>query len=315
MIYICQGHERSIALEIFLKSFILLLPPQQKRFTLIVNRRTLETNLALLDLAGNFEEQCVYIGDNRLQCIFFNDERLPESTKALEIALDVIDPKHDLLLTLPTSKDQLILNGNKCAGYTEYFRNYFQKNDISMLFYSEQEKLLLITDHVPISKLLELLKKKLIVDKIKTTLLSCEKYFSPFDEVILAGINPHCGENGMLGTEDREVFEATDELRAFFPAINFKGPYSADTLHNYQANLQQLFVYMFHDQGLPAFKAKHGVIGLNISLGMPFLRMSVDHGTAFELYGKNRANHLGCSYMLQTALNIAEKLELSYGHQ
>ena len=85
----------------------------------------------------------------------------------------------------------------------------------------------------------------------------------------------------------------------------FSGPFSGDTLHHHQRlDKKQLFVYMYHDQGLAQFKSQYGLIGLNITLGLPFLRLSVDHGTAFDLYGKNKANISGMLFLFKQAFEV-----------
>jgi hypothetical protein len=86
---------------------------------------------------------------------------------------------------------------------------------------------------------------------------------------------------------------------------NFIGPVSGDTLHMHEStSKKQLQVYMYHDQGLSTFKSKHGLIGLNVTMGLPFLRLSVDHGTAFDLYGKNSANISGMIFLFNHAFEV-----------
>jgi 4-hydroxythreonine-4-phosphate dehydrogenase len=144
----------------------------------------------------------------------------------------------------------------------------------------------------------------LIINKLQITLDNFKKYFFPFNEVILAGINPHAGENGILGDEEKHIKSAITELEKSYGKI-FKGPVSGDTLHYlHDSTKNQLLVYMYHDQGLTQFKSQYGLIGLNITLGLPFLRLSVDHGTAFELYGKNKANISGMLYLFKQAFEV-----------
>ncbi len=107
-----------------------------------------------------------------------------------------------------------------------------------------------------------------------------------------------------MGSEELNLKPAIDKLKST-PNLNVIGYISGDTLHFHKKdNIKQLFVYMFHDQGLSKFKSENGVIGLNITFGLPFLRLSVDHGTAFDLYGKNKANISGMLYLINTALKV-----------
>lgn len=298
MIYVTQGHEKGIGLEVFLKSFLLLSPKEKLEVILIADREVLNQNLESLKVSMNSFKNLQVV--NPADAI---DNLLPSSTRTLVHALNIIT-KNDILVTLPTSKNQLIHNNKSVSGYTEFFRSYYSNPNISMIFKGIFQNTLLITDHIPLKNVTKIITKKLIIEKINTTLNFYKKYFSTFDEIIFAGINPHVGENGILGKEDLVIQEAIDSLKNF-SALKFSGPYSGDTLHMHNnPSKKQLFVYMFHDQGLAQFKAIHGLVGLNISMGLPFLRLSVDHGTAFNLYGSNKANPNGMIFLFKQAFEV-----------
>ncbi|MBF0363557.1 MAG: 4-hydroxythreonine-4-phosphate dehydrogenase PdxA [Oligoflexia bacterium] len=327
MIYVSQGHQLSIGLEIFIKSFLLLNQSQQSFFTLICFKKSLEQTLATLKIDFDFKHSNVYFLTHKkisLKCVFLDksavevdldiDQDLPQSTLTLLHAIELTskDPTKNILLTLPTSKDQLILNGEKCKGYTEFFRSLYNNPNIPMLFYAENKYVLLVTDHIPLNEVSKKINSSLIHQKVWITINDLYKYFKVnINRVIFAGINPHAGEDGLLGSEEKEIRSAMESLTSLASSnnslknIQLLGPYSGDVLTFYQQqNSNDLLVYMFHDQGLSYFKSHYGFIGLNISLGLPFLRMSVDHGTAFELYGKNCANYLGALYLLNKALSL-----------
>ena len=298
MIYVTQGHERGIGLEIFLKSFLLLSKEEKKEVALVVNQKDFETNLSDLKLSTKNFKDLIVINQTP-------NDKLPSSTTSLLHVLNIITPK-DILITLPTSKDQLILNNKNMAGYTEFFRSYYKNAFISMTFKGISQNVLLITDHVALKDITTTITKNLIIEKTNTTIEFYKKYFSTFDEIIFAGINPHVGENGVLGNEDFIIKDAIEELKTKH-ILKFSGPYSGDTLHMHtDLSKNQLFVYMYHDQGLAQFKAGHGLIGLNISMGLPFLRLSVDHGTAFDLYGKNKANASGMIFLFKQAFEVTK---------
>lgn len=302
MIYVTQGHESSISLEIFLKSFLMLDCQEKEKITLVVNEQTLEDAYKILNLSS-----CK--NNISLQTFLFSKSKHPQSTVALEIALDKMDFNKDILLTMPTSKDQLILNSKNKAGYTEYLRDYFKNPNIAMTFKNADSFVLLITDHVPLESVPKI-SKEIIVAKTEQAINGAKKYFEALKTVYFSGINPHAGENGIIGDEDKIIIDAICELKDKNPDIKFFGPYSGDVLHYYtEGKKDTLGVYMFHDQGLSYFKSKFQLIGLNISLGLPFLRMSVDHGTAFDQYGKNQAQYLGTYYLLQEALKVQQKIK------
>ncbi|MFA6237225.1 MAG: 4-hydroxythreonine-4-phosphate dehydrogenase PdxA [Bacteriovorax sp.] len=295
MIYVTQGHESGIGLEIFLKSFLLLSREERKLVTLVVSRDDFNKNL----------------NDLKLDVIHFKDLNIIEnknstkysSTNSLLTALELIGGK-DILITLPTSKDQLVFNSQNQAGYTEFFRSYYGNKNIAMTFKGPDQNVLLITDHIALKEVTNKISPELIVDKLRITLDNFKKYFYEFEDVVLSGINPHAGENGILGDEEKHIKMAISELQKSYKLI-FRGPFSGDTLHHqHDKSKKQLFVYMYHDQGLAQFKSHYGLIGLNITLGLPFLRLSVDHGTAFDLYGKNHANVSGMLFLFKQAFEV-----------
>jgi 4-hydroxythreonine-4-phosphate dehydrogenase len=295
MIFVTQGHEAGIGLEIFLKTFLLLSREDKKCIRLVVSLKDLNKNFCDLKLSSNLFHELTIVENDEVTSF--------SSTNSLLTALRLIKPE-DILVTLPTSKDQLLLHNVNQAGYTEFFRTYFKNKNISMTFRALNQNILLVTDHIPLKNISSVLTSELIQDKLKLTLDNFEKYFLPINEVIFSGINPHAGENGILGDEEIHIKTAMNELEKSYGKI-FKGPFSGDTLHyHHDSSKNQLIVYMFHDQGLPQFKSHYGLIGLNITLGLPFLRLSVDHGTAFELYAKNKANITGMLYLFQQAFEV-----------
>ncbi len=306
MIYISQGHERGIGLEVFFKSTLSLSQGVLDEFNLFASEASCSTTLKSLNLDYKINDTFILILNKRIRLTKINsDTANTESSDSLIRILKVIQ-SNDILITLPTSKDQLPLKGHNCAGYTEFFRNYYNIPSLSMIFKSYDLKVLLLSDHIALSQVPKNITTELTYTKTKKTLNAIAQYFcnNP-DEVIFSGINPHAGEDGILGHEDSYIEEAIKLLTKDFPQISFKGPLPGDTLHFHQKqSLDQLFVYAFHDQGLPFFKDKYGLFGINITMGLDFLRMSVDHGTAFSLFGRNLASSSGCLYVLNEAYKI-----------
>ncbi len=303
MLYISQGHERGIGLEILLKSFPLLTKTQKKEIILCCNKKTLIHHLKVLKIKHTFSQDNLIYSNNSLKCYFNSTTKVPESTASLIDAMEMCD-KRSKLITLPTSKDQLILNKKMQSGHTDFFREYYKNNNISMMFYANNLKVLLITDHLAIKEVPKKITTSMIVKKVQTTVDGYEHYFEKIDEVIFSGINPHAGENGLLGKEDIKVTNAISTLKKEYKRKKILGPFAGDSLLTKQVSKNiQLFVYMFHDQGLSAFKALNQYYGINISFGLPYLRLSVDHGTAFELFGKNKANYMSLYYLFKSLSN------------
>lgn len=312
MILVTGGHEKSIGLEVFLKSFLLLTLDQKKEFHLFTDQGALESNLKFLGIKYLIKDDELLLGSGNLKLTLFDKSKYstPASTVSLLKAIDIIDIHRDILITLPTSKDQLFLEGEQQKGHTDFFRNLYNSDHLGMNFFSPEEKILLITDHLPLKNVANALSPDLIYYKTAHSILGYEQFFSGIDEVILAGLNPHAGENGLLGAEEENILKAITKLEETFSRIKFIGPLPGDTLHfEKKKDKSQLFVYMYHDQGLASFKARFGLTGINLTFGLPFLRMSVDHGTAFALYGKNAANYLGQYYLLNQALVAHTRLK------
>jgi 4-hydroxythreonine-4-phosphate dehydrogenase len=295
MIYVTQGHEAGIGLEIFLKSFLLLSTEEKNKVRLVTSKIDLNQNLLDLQLDKKNFKDLILIENKNITSY--------SSSNSLLTTLELIT-ESDILITLPTSKDQLIYKNKKLAGYTEFFRSFYNNKNLAMTFKGTAQNTLLITDHVALKEVVKNITSEKIIDKVKIALDNFKKYFYQFDEVVFSGINPHAGENGILGSEEIYIKKAIVELEKEYGLI-FKGPYPGDTLHHQRNdNKKQLFVYMYHDQGLVQFKWQNGVIGLNITLGLPFLRLSVDHGTAFDLYGKNKANYSGMIFLFKQAFEV-----------
>ncbi len=302
MIYVTQGHEKSISIEIFIKSFLSLTYQQQKLITLICNKNSLITNLELMNLDYEISSYSIKILNSKLKCLFVFDSSL-QTTTCLNEALKILSPK-DILLTLPSSKDQIFYNHIPCKGHTDFFSKVFKK-EMSMTFSFENHHILLITDHIPLNKVSTSITAEIIIQKINNILK--ETYYQ---EIIFSGINPHAGENGLLGTEESNIVEAINKLEKLYNNTFFLGPYAGDSILNNKNSKKQLFVYMNHDQGLSAFKSLYGLNGIQRTYGMPFIRVSVDHGTAFKLFGKNKAHFTGALYSLKWSLNyLTKKIE------
>lgn len=305
MILVTQGHELGIGLEVFLKSILRLPKNVCDNIILYAYKNTLEENLKALNASYKFDNQNLKIFGKVIKIIEPKQQSLPQSTSSLVSAIEDIDNEHDVLLTLPTSKDQLIHEGELRAGYTEFLRSYFKNLNISMIFKGINGFTLLLTDHIALKNVPSAIDSNLVEEKLSTVIKGLDKYFHLPEEFVFTGVNPHAGEGGILGNEESSLKKGISSLSVKFPNLSFKGPLPGDTLHFEVENRnKKVFVYAFHDQALGIFKAQNGLFGINISLGLPFLRLSVDHGTAFHLYGKNIADSSGCLFALEEAYKV-----------
>jgi len=307
MIHVTQGHEKGIGLEVFFKSLLSINNSLSQKFLLYANPTEIKENLKFLNIPFKINDSFLYFENRKLKILWNQKISSPQSTEALLSALNGIR-KGDVLLTLPTSKDQLIYEKEMCSGYTEFFRRYFSNNNITMIFKGVDGFTALLSDHIPLEKVTSYLTEELIIEKTRIIINGLKKYFHSNYSIIFAGINPHAGENGILGSNEKIIENAIIKLKNEFSNTSFLGPLPGDTLHFEASNRKEkVFIYSFHDQGLASFKQKNGLLGINTTLGLPFIRLSVDHGTAFELYGKNKANFKGCHFVIKEALRITNE--------
>lgn len=305
MIRVSQGHEKGIGTEVFLKSFIRAPKQIQKSCLFYTYKKTLERNLRTLKIDYEFGTDLVSINNKKLFLRFLTPSKQTQSTESLCAALDDIklNPR-SVLFTLPTSKTELFNPKNKnkpSTGYTEFLRTYFKTPELGMFFCAPGYCTLLMSDHIPLKDVSKVLTQKYLHRKMSLCLKTLKTIEPQLRHVWIAGINPHAGEGGVLGTEDRRLSAMLPLIKKEFDQLKFHGPLSGDTLHFHHKNDKDLMVYMYHDQGLASFKSLHLTLGANITLGLPFIRLSVDHGTAFEIYGKNKADERGALFCLKKA--------------
>lgn len=304
-IHVSQGHENSIGLEVFIKSFLLLTTEQQKKFILHVFKDDLLNTIKSLKLSASFSESSVDLGHSNLglNLLSDSDSKISKSFQSLVSAESFLN-KDDILLTLPTEKKSLNDGKTQFLGHTDYFRKKYSNENVVMLFVSDNSNLALLTEHIPLSEIEKTLTPEFVVEKISQLI---EGPYS-FERFIFAGVNPHCGESGIIGSADNSLREAIDTLKNKYKNLRFEGPFSGDTLFldTNSSTKADCFVSPFHDQGLAPFKAISGLRASNISVGLPFVRLSPDHGTAFDLYGKDKANYFGTLFTVSEALNILE---------
>ena len=195
------------------------------------------------------------------------------------------------LVTGPISKENIITIDEKFSGHTEYIQKKTLSNDVLMLLGSKKLKVAIATTHVPLKKVPQLITKRLIINKamiLHNELITKFKIKSP--RIKLLGLNPHAGEGGKIGTEERNILiPAVKELRK--NNINISMPLSADTAFTKKILADtDAYLGMYHDQVLPVIKALSFGNTINITLGVPIIRTSVDHGVALDIAGSGKTD-------------------------
>ena len=195
------------------------------------------------------------------------------------------------LVTGPISKENIITIDDKFSGHTEYIQKKTLSNDVLMLLGSKKLRVAIATTHVPLKKVPQLITKRLIINKamiLHNELITKFKIKSP--RIKLLGLNPHAGEGGKIGTEERNILiPAVEELRK--NNINISMPLSADTAFTKKILADtDAYLGMYHDQVLPVIKALSFGNTINITLGVPIIRTSVDHGVALDIAGSGKTD-------------------------
>lgn len=198
-------------------------------------------------------------------------------------AINLADKKKvDAICTLPINKESWNKADIKYKGHTEVLRDYFGKNAIMMLG-CKKMFVGLFTEHIPLKKVA----KKINEEDLTKFLIDFYKNVKS-DNIGVLGLNPHASDNGVLGDEEVEIFKAIKKANKHLEKNIFKGPLVPDTAFSPVSRKNyKYFVAMYHDQGLAPLKALYFEQSINVSLNLPIIRTSVDHGTAFNIAYKN----------------------------
>lgn len=292
-VHITQGDVDGIGLEVFFKSACLLSPVQTSHLILYAEEKACKETLKSMALPFSLNDDSISIGNSLIKVRWSGETCLD----SLDMALAKIE-KGDVLFTLPASKKSFPAGS---PGHTAYLRNKFNR-ELTMFFHANNTRIALLTDHIPLSLVSSEITPVKVYNITSNMIDGAYKFLNETPEtIVFSGINPHAGESGALGN-DLEIFgPALIKLKNNYPALNFDGPLSGDTIYN-RANKKTWLIYAHHDQGLAPFKAMRGFSGANITLGLDFLRLSVDHGTAPDMFRLNKANYMGCIYCLQLAI-------------
>ena len=206
------------------------------------------------------------------------------------------------LITGPINKALINESGFEFSGHTEFLADISNIKKVVMLLMNSKLKIALLTTHIPLSEV----PSKISLKNLEETVSIISKEFSNVwkienPSICVLGLNPHAGEGGYIGHEDEEI------LKPFVSSSseNVYGPISADTAFiGENINKYDVFLAMYHDQGLPVIKSMGFGNTLNVTLGLPFIRISVDHGTAYEIAGKNKADFSSMDEALKTSCSL-----------
>lgn len=228
---------------------------------------------------------------------------------ALERAMDDADAGHvHAITTAPWTKHLFRLIDAPPWGHTEVLARRFEAPHHVMMLAGARLRVALTTVHVPVARVSQALTHERLVQTIETTLLALGDWFGQDrPRVAVCGLNPHAGEHGVMGREEEDVISpAIFEVRQRWPHATLEGPFPADTLFGRfgDAMPYDAVVCMYHDQGLIPLKLLHFGRSANITLGLPIIRTSVDHGSAYDIAGRGVADAGSMRYAMEYALDL-----------
>lgn len=235
-------------------------------------------------------------------------------THAIKLALK---NEIEAVITAPINKESLHLSGNEYSGHTEIFAKYTKTKKYAMILANKNFRVIHVSTHVPLKEACELVKKERIYDVINLANESLKLMGIEKPTIGVAGLNPHCSENGLFGKEEKEeIIPAIEKARN--EGINVFGPEAPDTVFiKCASKVYDIVVAMYHDQGhipikFSGFKMDSrsknfiSLKGINYTAGLPIIRVSVDHGTAYHKAGEGRANEDSMLEAIQTGILIAK---------
>ncbi len=215
------------------------------------------------------------------------------------------EKKIDAIATAPISKKAIAMGGYDYPGHTEFLAYLTGTAEFAMSFFAGDLRVVLLSTHVSLRDAIELVKKEKLINLIKFIAQTLEKLLNRKIKIAVAGLNPHASEGGMFGAEEElEIIPAIAECRDKF-GIDVTGAYSPDTvfLRGFKGEFDAV-VSCYHDQATIAVKCLSFGASVNVTLGLPLVRTSVDHGTAFDIAGKGTAD----ASSMKAAINLAANL-------
>ncbi len=239
------------------------------------------------------------------------------AVKSLVAAVEALkEKKIQGLVTAPLHKKNTQSASFAFTGHTPYLKHAFGANDVLMLMTSENFRVGLVTEHIPISEVAKSITREGIISKLNILRDSLIKDFGiDKPKIAVLGLNPHAGDEGLIGKEEEEIIKPA--IKTAKHNMLVFGPYSADAFFARNQHVKfDAVLAMYHDQGLIPFKSLAIGEGLNYTAGLPVVRTSPDHGTAFDIAGKNKADTSSFLASIYACIDIIQqRQEFGTNHQ
>ena len=317
---ITQGDTNGVGYEIILKAFSDPTMLELCTPVLYGNPRIATYHRKGLSLSTNFAsiQQVDEVQDDRLNLVVVDDTEVKiemgqpsaeagqQALKSLERALaDYRAGKIDVLVTAPINKHSIQSEAFRFPGHTEYIQDRVGEGQALMILMNERLRVALVTTHLPIRKVADAVTTENILSKLTVLNQSlCRDFALSSPRIAVLALNPHAGENGLLGNEEQDVIIPAIE-QANQQGINAYGPYAADGFFGTRAfEHYDAVLAMYHDQGLTAFKTLAMDDGVNYTAGLPIVRTSPAHGTAYDIAGQGSADENSFRQAIYTAIDV-----------
>lgn len=226
----------------------------------------------------------------------------------LKTATDLaLQGRVDAIATAPINKNGIHLAGYAYPGHTEFLAEYTETRDFALMMTGGSLRVILATNHVSLRQVPALIDKDRIARIIRLAHRWLSQFVTETPKIAVAGLNPHCGENEIFGREETEaIIPAIRQTQS--EGILVTGPYPADSLFaGARRKACDAIIAMYHDQGLIPVKMESMGQAVNLTLGLPIIRTSVDHGTAFDIVGQGIASPASLIAALKTAVSLSAK--------
>lgn len=319
-IFIPMGDVNGIGPEIVIKALVQLKFSDDVRFYLIGDRDVFDYYLKRLKIqqhvldSGSEEEKIKFVKKNLLDPNSFSPGKIcreagKNSADNLYEALSLAKKEgFSGIVTAPVSKEAMWLSGIPFPGQTELISDYFDAKHFAMMLLSGSFRVAFVTTHFPLKKIPGMLSQTLVEEKCRVVQRELINRFKIKKPVIaISALNPHGGENGKLGDEEMKIINpAVKKLRS--SGLDIRGPFPSDTLFT-PKNINQFdaFVALYHDQGMIPIKMHGFGKAVNMTAGLPVVRTSPDHGTAFDIAGKGIADESSMVEAIKLAIALVRQ--------
>lgn len=264
------------------------------------------------EIPPNSSQVIIYDLENINEKVRYGEESAASGKASAEYIKEAVGlwqaKKIDAIATAPISKTAIRLGGYDFPGHTEFLAFLTETEKFAMSFFAEKLRVVLLSTHVSLRDAIELVKKEKLVELIKFSHAEISRLLKREVRIAVAGLNPHASEGGMFGNEEEKEILPAIQYCCEQLGIDVVGAFSPDTvfLRGFKGEFDAV-ISCYHDQATIAVKCLSFGASVNVTLGLPLIRTSVDHGTAFDIAGKNLAEASSMNAAIKLAAELAEK--------